>query len=203
MKLNLKHFSNLDSVLKGLEPYVRGREHLYKGRPFDRLGGLRSREILLNWLLCAVLNDGRPTKPFTFSGDTQGDDGIICDRYARVGYPTEHVMVPVATATETRDIARLIEDAVSNKQAKGPAYARGKILVVFLDAGLGEWHPNRVARQLPKVDFDGVWVAGLHSVVDDEYIYGVTHLNLSGGDSPICLVRIGKNFDEWSVERKQ
>jgi hypothetical protein len=52
------------------------------------------------------------------------------------------------------------------KQGKGAAaYAGGKVLVVFLDADLGEWLPNQVARQLPKVDFKEVWVVGLHGEV--------------------------------------
>jgi hypothetical protein len=94
--------------------------------------------------------------------------------------PTEHVMVPKATARETRDVRTLILAAVSKKQEKGgPAYARGKVLVVFLDVGLGEWSPNQVARQLPKVDFKEVWVVGLHGEVTDEYVYGVTQLDMS------------------------
>jgi hypothetical protein len=95
-------------------------------------------------------------------------------------------------------------DAVSNKQAKGgAAYACGKVLVVFLDAGLGEWFPNQVARQLPRVDFKEVWIVGLHGEVTDEYVYGVTQLDLSGVAPPICLVRFGGNFDAWDVARLQ
>lgn len=113
-------------------------------------------------------------------------------------------MVPKATSNEVRDITALIVDAVAAKQSKGDAaYARGKVLVVFLDAGLGDWFPNRVARQLPKVDFNEVWVLGLHSEVKDEYVYGVTQLALHGGNSPVCLVRIGCDFSTWDVARLQ
>jgi hypothetical protein len=31
----------------------------------------------------------------------------------------------------------------------GEPYASGKTLIVFLDAAVGEWFPNRVARALP------------------------------------------------------
>ena len=39
--------------LKELEPFVRNGEHLQTGKPFKRFGGMRSREILANWLLRA------------------------------------------------------------------------------------------------------------------------------------------------------
>ncbi len=62
---------------------------------------------------------------------------------------------------------------------------------------------HRVARQLPKVDFDEVWVGGRHSEVKDEYVYGITQLSLRGGNSPVCLVRIDRDFSAGAVERLQ
>jgi hypothetical protein len=133
-----------------------------------------------------------------------GGDGIIYDTETETGWPTEHVMVPRATAEETRDIPTLILASISKKQEKGAAaYARGKVLVVFLDAGLGEWFPNRVAKQLPTVDFKEVWVVGLHGEVTDEYVYAVAQLDMSSGSAPTWLVRIGKDFDTWEVKRLQ
>jgi hypothetical protein len=204
MKFSVTHFKTQQAGLKELEPFIRDGKHLYTGKPFNRFGELRSRELLGNWLICAALNAGRPTSPFTFTSDPQGGDGIIYDRETEAGWPTEHVMIVKAAPEETRDIAALITAAVTKKQEKGGAgYARGKILVVFLDAGLGEWLPSRVARQLPTVDFKEVWVVGLHGEVTDQYVYGVTQLDLSSGNAPICLVRIGKNFDGWQVIRRQ
>jgi hypothetical protein len=111
-------------------------------------------------------------------------------------------MVPKATVHEMRDIPTLILAAIAKKQGKGAAaYARGKVLVVLLDAGLGEWFPNQVAKQLPKIDFKEVWVVGLHGEVTDEYVYGVAQLDISSGNAPTCLVRIGKYFDVWEVKR--
>lgn len=203
MKFNVTHFRTPQIALKELEPFVRDGRHLYTGKPFKRFGKLRSRELLANWLICAVLNAGNPKSRFTFTSDPQGGDGILYDRESEIGWPTEHVMVPKATPGSVRDITTLIVDTVTAKQAKGgAAYARGKVLVVFLDAGLGEWFPNRVARHLPRLDFDDVWVAGLHEV-KDEYVYGVTQLNLHGGNSPICLLRISRDFSAWRVERLQ
>ena len=36
-----------------------------------------------------------------------------------------------------------------------------------------------------------------------EYIYGVTCLDISEGDAPALLVRVGKDFDTWTVKRVQ
>ena len=96
--------------------------------------------------------------------------------------------------------------AIERKRGKGgAAYASGKTLVVFsFVGGGGEWHPNRVARQLPNpLHFAVVWVVGLHRVEAGEYVYGVTQLDLSGSGAPTWLVRIGKGFDTWTIERIQ
>jgi hypothetical protein len=204
MKLKVTHFKSPAVALKELEPFIRNAKHLYSGKPFGRFGELRSREILGNWLICAVLNADRPTASYTFTSDPQGGDGIIYDMETETGWQTEHVMVPKAMVQETRDIPTLILAAVVKKQEKGAAaYARGKVLVVFLDSGLGEWFPNQVAKKLPKVDFKEVWVVGLHGEITNEYVYGVAQLDISSGNAPTCLVRIGKDFDVWEVKRLQ
>ena len=76
--------------------------------------------------------------------------------------------------------------AINDKQQKGgAAYARGKTLVVFVNAGGGAWHPNSVAKQFPTtLDFAAVWAVGLQGVEDGEYVYGVTNLHVDGGDAP-------------------
>ena len=204
MKFNVTHFNSPQIALEELEPYVRDGRHLYTGKPFKRFGGLRSWELLANWLICALLNAGNPRSPFTFTTDPQGGDGILYDRESATGWLTEHVVVPKPTPGDVRDITALIVDTVAAKQAKGEAaYVPGKVLVVFLDAGLGEWFSNMVAQQLPKVDFDEVWVAGLHGKVRDQHVYGITQPDLRGGNSPVCLVRIGRDFSDWEVERLQ
>ena len=208
MKYHVTRFKSPQMGLKELEPFIRNGGHLYSGREFARFGDLRSRELLGNWLLCAALNAGRPTAPFTFTSDHQDGDGILYDTETETAWPTEHVMVPKAALPETSDIPAdipsLIVAAVSKKQDKGGAAdARGRVLVVFLDAGLGEWFPNRVAKLLPKNDFKEVWVVGLHGEVREEYVYGVTQLDMSDGNAPTCLVRIAKNFEAWEVTRLQ
>jgi hypothetical protein len=48
--------------------------------------------------------------------------------------------------------------------------------------------------------FAAVWVVGLQRLEAGEYVYGVTHLDVSKGDAPSLLVRIGKDFDTWEVK---
>ena len=198
-------FKSLDACLKELEPFIRNGAHLQTGKPFKRFGGLRSREILANWLICVAINSERQGSPLIFTSDPQGGDGIICDTETETTWPTEHVMVPKAGPSETRSIETLILNAVELKQQKGgAAYASGKTLIVFLDSGLGEWLPNKVTRQLPPIDFDAVWVVGLQGVVSGKYIYGISRLHmLPDGNAPTWLIRIEQDFNSWDVRRLQ
>ena len=110
-------------------------------------------------------------------------------------------MVPKLRVGQSSDANVLILKAIEQKRAKGgEAYAAGKTLVVFLDAGAGTWFPNKVARQLPQpLYFAAVWVVGLQGVDAGEYTYGVTHLDVSKSNAPTLIVRIKKGFDAWEV----
>ena len=200
MKYPVKHFKSPTAALKEIEPFIRSGEHLQTGKPFKKFGGMRSREILANWLLCAAINSVNDGK-LTFYSDPVGGDGIICDVATGETWPTEHVMVPKLRAGQTGDAEALILKAVEQKCSKGgAAYAAGKTLIVFLDAGAGSWAPNRVARQLPKpMHFAAVWVVALQGVEAGEYVYAVTHLDVSEGNAPTLRVRIRKDFDAWEV----
>jgi hypothetical protein len=203
MKYPITHFKSLTVALKELEPFIRNGEHLQTGKPFKKFGGLRSREILANWLLCVALNsDGRS---LTFSSDPLGGDGIIWASATGETWPTEHVMVPRLRPGETGDCEALILNAIEQKRTKGGAvYAAGKTLIVFLEAGAGIWFPNRVARQLPNpLLFAAAWVVGLHGVLAGKYVYNVTCLDISDGSAPALLVHIGRDFDSWTVSRIQ
>ena len=206
MKHHVTQFKSLKIALKELEPFIRNGAHLQTGKPFKRFGGLRSREILANWLLCVAVNNVYPDR-LTFSGtsDPIGGDGIICDMQTEETWPTEHVMVPSLPRRGAHDAEALILDAIDRKVRKGgEAYARGKTLVAFLNAGAGEWFPNKVAKKLPEpLLFDAAWVVGLHGEVTSEYVYGVTRLDLSRGNAPTWLVRIAKDFESWVVEPLQ
>jgi hypothetical protein len=184
MKYPVTRFKSLEVCLKELEPFIRNGEHLRTGKPFKQFGGLRSRELLANWLLCV---------------------GVVCDNATEETYLTEHVLVPPVRGGEPGDAEKRILEAICHKQDKGgTAYASGKTLVVFLEAAAGDWHPNKVARQVPEeIDFEAVWVVGLQGVEDGEYVYGVTRLDLSRGNVPVWHVRIAKDFESWKVEPLQ
>jgi len=161
---------------------------------------MRSREVLANWLLCVTV-DAVDNRQLMFSSDPTGGDGIIEDSATGQTWPTEHVFIPHQSSGGKLDAKTLILDAINHKRAKGgAAYASGKTLVVFLDEGAGEWFPNRVARELPDpLYLAAVWVVGLQKVEDGAYTYGVTLLDLSGGNAPTYLVQINKGFDAWDV----
>ena len=205
MKYPVRRFKSLKVALKELEPFIRNGKHLQSGRPFKRFGGMRSREVLVNWLLCAVFGAESGTERFTFTSDPVAGDGIIHDTTTEETWPTEHVMVPKARGHEPPDVEALILKAIEGKQKKGgAAYASGKTLVVFSDAGGGaRWLPNKVAKRLPATDFAAIWVVGLHLAEDGQYVYGVSELDLIHGTAPTWLVRIAKNFDSWDVQRLQ
>jgi hypothetical protein len=214
MKAQTTQFRSLSVALKELEPFIRNGGHLQTGKPFENFGGLRSRELLANWLLCVTLNAESGDERMTFTTDPDGGDGIIYDTEAEQPYPTEHVIVPQVKRkpgegekSDAIDYEALILAAIDQKRSKGgEAYAKGKSLVVFLNAGGdGAWFPNRVARKLPSpLYFAIVWVVGLHQAeAGGEYVYGVTQLDVSEGNAMVWHVRIGKNFDSWRVERVQ
>ncbi len=204
MKQQVTQFKSLAVALKELEPFVRNGEHLQTGKPFHKLGGMRSREILANWLVCVATNAVADVE-LTFCSDPIGGDGII--RNIRTGetWPTEHVMVPRLHPGDSADAETLILNAINLKRKKGDAaYAGGKTLIVFLDAGAGVWHPNHVAKQLPDpLLFATVWVVGLQAVEDGQYVYGVTNLDLTGDNVPTMLVRVSRDFRSWQVTRIQ
>lgn len=205
MKYPTKQFKSLAVALKELEPFIRNGEHLQTGKPFDKFGGLRSRELLANWLLCVTLNAESGNEDMTFTSDPLEGDGIIYNTATEEAYPTEHVMVPEERSGAAVDAEARILATIDYKRRKGEPYAKGKSLVVFLNVGGGAaWFPNRVAKRLPTpLHFAIVWVVGLHQVQDGAYTYGVTQLDVSKGNAPIRRVHIGKDFDTWRVEAVQ
>ena len=207
MRYPVTCFESLEVCLKELEPFIRDGQHLETGKPFKRFGGLRSRELLANFLLCVALNSATHADRLTFFSDPLGGDGVIYDTVTEETWPTEHILVPRNGGVRSEAIpleARILK-AIESKQSKGgAAYASGKTLLVFLNAGESEpWFPNKVAKQLPALDFSAVWVVGLQTFEAGEYVYNVMRLDLRQGNAPVWRVRIGKGFDAWSVEPVQ
>jgi hypothetical protein len=186
---------------------VRDGRHLQTGKPFGNFADMRSREILVNVLICAVVNFESEPGRFTFVGtdDPIGGDGVIEDKQTGDTFPMEHVLVPDLKGRTAEDIQALILGQIALKQDKGnAAYAAGKIVVVFVNAVGGPWFPNRVAKSLPEpLDFDAVWVVGLHGVHNGEYLYNVVQLDQEAGTADIWRVRIAADFNSWQVERVQ
>lgn len=202
MKHVVTRFKSLKICLKELEPFIRDGEHLRTGKPFKQFGNIRSREILSNWLLCVARNFEQQSDHLMLCTDPLGGDGVIYDNEKKETWLTEHTLV--LRNDKQQDIESLIIEAIEKKQNKGgAAYASGRVLVILLEDLHGDkWCPNKIARELPKnLDFEDVWIVGLKTVEQEEYIYNVTNLDADG--CPIWQVRIEKNFDVWGVKRIQ
>jgi hypothetical protein len=205
MKYAITKFTNLTDGLRELGPYVRNGQHLLTGKPFQRLGGMRSREALALWLICAAANRLEPNK-YEFTSDPLGGDGVLLDTSYNEGHPTEHIIIPRQSAG-SKTAHDLIIEAVKKKNTKGgPRYAKGKILVVFVDVGIGagQFWPNRLRKApLGNNAFDQVWVVTLLRVDAGRYIYAVTWLHPDAIDCPIWIVTISAAFDSWTVDQTQ
>ena len=201
-------FTNLTSALKELEPFIRDARHLQVGDEFKKFGGLRSRELLGNWLLCVACNANVGEDSYTFTSDPGGGDGLIVDETNGTVLETEHVLVPGPHpgAPEGRrqdEPMTLILESIAQKN--DPKYAGKTLIVLCNDAGTGAaWHPNKVARALPDgLPFEAVCVIALQGVFDGSYIYGVTWLHMGLGNAPTWQVRIAPDFGSWRVEAVQ
>jgi hypothetical protein len=201
MKHSVTTFKNMKICLKELEKFIRNGAHVETGRGFARFGGLRSREIFGNWLLCAALNFEHKSERLKICTDPRGGDGVIYDTTKKIGKSMEHVLVSQSDKT-TNNTETLILEQINKKQKKGKAYASGKLLVVFLNKAGENWTPNKIAKKLPiDLYFNEVWVVGLHGFINEEHIYNVTKLVTEG--CPIWQIAIKKGFDEWHVKKIQ
>ncbi|MBK8009106.1 MAG: hypothetical protein IPK23_12300 [Rhizobiales bacterium] len=203
MKVAAKRFVSMHSALKQLEAYIRDGNHLQTGSPFRTFGGMRSREILANWLVCAAFNSigGEQVEFFT---DPTGNDGILRIASTDKTWPTEHVFIPNLVRSHETNIHNLILEAINSKNDRGPTYAKGKTLIVFINAGGGAWHPNLVRKELPDpLHFGAVWIVGLMRVENKNYTYAVTSMEDTSGDAPIFAINIADDFDDWTVEKIQ
>lgn len=191
---------DLSVVLKDFEPMVKNPRFLRNGRRIPNFN-LLPREAWGNWLLCVVLRNFFQAD-ITFS---EGDeaDGVIHDRGTGRWFLTEHVsalQTPGAHA-QLRGEERVIH-AIQRKINRGPEYARGKRLVVFIEDA-GQWFPNRVGREIhERHHFDAVYVIGIESN-DNDYVYSVSQLDGVQGNSPTWRVVINNDFTDWSISRIQ
>lgn len=207
MNHDSKHFKSLKIALKELEPFIRNGKHLETGRPFKAMHGLRSREGLANWLICAVFNAIAGKERLTFAAIAQeiGGDGVLVDTTTKETWPTEHVTVR-NDDNDKRAIETRVVEAIRQKQDKGDEqYAGGKTLVVFVNAGnSSEWWPNRVAKAVPQpILFGAIWLVGLQAIENSKYHYNVIEIDAENGVGHVWRVRITASFDKWSVSHIQ
>lgn len=204
MKHKITKFKNLGVALKEIAQFVRDPRHLDVGKKVNRFGGLLPRELLGNWLLCAVANGDAKDGPMTFTTDPDGGDGILYDEKSQRSWRTEHVYVPVPTKNDHRPVEDRIALAVTKKQEKGGApYAKGKVLVVFLAGSYGaSWTANQATRKLPPNDFTEVWVISFHMYSNNHYLYGIARLRFeSDGHAVTFGVCVSPGFDHWEVRQ--
>lgn len=198
---------SLQRALQELKPFIQDPRYLRSGRGIRNFGGMRPREFLANWLICAASN-GDADGPYSFTSDPTGGDGIIVDEATGDTFCTEHVAVilPPDAPDPVGQAESLILKQIEDKNALGAEYASGKTLIVFNETPAGPWLPNRLTRALPRnLHFDAVWVVGLQSAdADGSYVYGVTWLRLGPFfDAPTFTVRVTPDFGSWRVERRQ
>lgn len=200
----LFQIKDLEVALKDMEPYIKGVKHLITGREFTNFS-LRLREVLGNWLVCAVGNYNGYN--LTFQEDPTGGDGVIFDRNTKGGTFTEHVSainnLPNAKSITNSDdfILEKIQDKVDKGERHNDKY-KNKMLVVFIE-GMGNFHPLKIAREINgKHDFSSVWIFALESN-DEEYRYIVVQLSTYLVNPLIYKVHIAENFESWHVEESK
>lgn len=163
MHYDVTQFNNMKIALKGMEPFIRDGEHLQTGKPFEKFDGLRSKELPGNWLVCAAPNSIRTAEELAFTSDLAGSDVLIYDNAAKRAWPTEHFVVPRQDSGGA-SAEEFIRKAIATKQEKGRrSCASGKTLVVFVNAGLGDWHPNKVTGNFltPILWTSGSWACNM------------------------------------------
>jgi hypothetical protein len=83
MKHTVRRFKSHKIGLKELEPFIHDGQHLQTGKPFSRFGDLRSREILANWRVCAVVSHVQPGDFYFTTDPTGGGRRILRRRLGR------------------------------------------------------------------------------------------------------------------------
>lgn len=72
--LRVTRFKSMKAALLEIRPFVMTPRLLEVGDPIDALGGLRPRELLANWLICAAYNDAAKSEDLCFTTDPKGGD---------------------------------------------------------------------------------------------------------------------------------
>ena len=118
MKYPVTRFESMEIALKEIEPFAKDAAHLQSGKPFDKFGCMRSREIVANWLLCATIQ-AVDKRELIFYSDPIDGDGIIQDAVTGQTWQTEHVFVPRQSASAGVDTKAPYSERHRAKAVKG------------------------------------------------------------------------------------
>lgn len=201
MKYKVKRLKSLAVALKELEPHIRDGRKI-KSHPEFKSIKQRPRELLGNWLMCAVANAERGAETIHIYSDPFDGDGMLVNSATDEKMFIEQVY---ARAEDGADAEALITKAFFLKAGKGEEYAAGRTLVILSDAS-GSYFPNRLARQFKgKHHFMGVWLLGLDAAAIAERRYTYTIADISGETelAPVWRVTLADDFSTWAVDRMQ
>ena len=194
----IKLIKDLKIALKDFEPMVKDPRHLWNGRDIQNFS-LRPREAWANWLICAVLRKMHK-RDITFMEHDKGD-GFIVDKDKKIIVPTEHVSaLNVPKGKKLSGGEQRVIDAINLKIAKGPDYAKEKLLVAFFD-GAGQFFRSKIRESIfGRHNFEVVFCVGLLNSGKDGYSYSVTEFRDSFGDQSVThKVEINGDFTDWQV----
>jgi len=196
----IKLIKDLKIALRDFEPMVKNPKYLWNGRDIQNFS-LRPREAWANWLICAVLRH-MYKRDITFMEDTKGD-GFIVDKERKIIVPTEHVSaLNIPKGKKLPNGEQRVIDAINLKIAKGPDYARNKLLVAFFD-GAGKFFRNKIRKAIfGRHNFEAVFCVGLLNSGKGGYSYSVSEFRDSFGDQSIThIVEINGDFTDWKVSQ--
>jgi hypothetical protein len=201
MKYHVKRLKSLAVALKELEPHIRDGRKIKSHPEFNSIKQ-RPRELLGNWLMCAVANAERPAETVHIYSDPFDGDGMLVDSATDEKMFIEQVY---ARAEDGDDPEALITKAFSLKAGRGEEYAAGRTLVILSEAG-GPYFPNRLARQFKgKHHFKGVWLLGLDAaaIADGRYAYTCADISGDTEPAPVWRVALADDFSSRTVARLQ
>lgn len=116
MRQNVTTFKTLKYCLKEMQKFVLDGKHLESGKPLDKFGGLRSREILGCWVIAAMLNHVNQSERIKICTDPNGGDGILYNIDNQESLYIEQVMVSYLTESNKTIEEATIEEIIKKQK---------------------------------------------------------------------------------------